>query len=201
MSHKKTLAGVAAFFLIAAIVFLNLNSDGAEERNEILEEVKTENLKETHHEKKKEEDTENALIAADIKGAVKKPGLYYIENGVRVLGLIEKAGGFLDDADQTQINLAEIIQDEMMIYVPFQGEAMSKGDIGVPGSGVNNGRISLNRATIEELQQLPGIGPGKAKLIIEYREESGRFKKIEDLKNVSGIGDKTYEKIAELISL
>ncbi|RDI44033.1 competence protein ComEA [Falsibacillus pallidus] len=200
MSYKKILAVLITLSLLAVIAFHFINSDETKVKSGILEEVNTENIEEIHDEKQKEGEVEKVLIAADIKGAVKKPGLYYIEPGARVLGLIEKAGGFLEDADQTQINLAEIIQDEMMIYVPLKGE-VKKEDIGVPGSGHSNGRISLNKATIEELQQLPGIGPGKAKLIIEYRQESGMFKKLEDLKNVSGIGDKTYEKIADLISL
>ncbi|RLQ98156.1 helix-hairpin-helix domain-containing protein [Falsibacillus albus] len=137
------------------------------------------------------------LIAADIKGAVQKPGVYFLKQGLRVKDLVVKAGGFTPEADRTQINMAQIIQDEMMIYIPEKGEVKS----GANDPTVQNRKVSINRSSVEELENLPGIGPGKAQRIIDYRAENGGFKKLEDLKNISGIGEKTFEKLKEFISL
>ncbi|MFD2446131.1 helix-hairpin-helix domain-containing protein [Bacillus sp. CGMCC 1.16607] len=138
-------------------------------------------------------------IMVDVKGAVIQPGVYHAIQGERVIDLIHKAGGFTKNADQNQVNLSEHIEDEMVIFVPILGDA--GGVSQEMGSSGKSTLININKASDSELQNLPGIGPSKAIAIIEYRETNGGFKKIEDLKKISGIGEKTFEKLAPLITV
>ncbi|RBP94070.1 competence protein ComEA [Cytobacillus firmus] len=144
-------------------------------------------------------------MKADIKGAVQKPGVYEAAEGDRVIDLLEKAGGLTDKADGTKINFALNITDEMVIYVPEKGEVLEEAAVGYENIEVrgqqDNGKINLNQANESELQMLPGIGPSKAAAIIEHRETNGSFKDIADLKLISGIGEKTFEKLKEHISV
>lgn len=144
--------------------------------------------------------TENPKrMMVDVKGAVKTPGVYDAKQGERIIDLVKKAGGFTMEANQNQVNLAQYIEDEMVIFVPSIDET---GPNNLKGPGTpNNGLINLNIATESELQTLPGIGPAKAIAIIEFRETNGGFQTIEDLKKISGIGEKTYEKLEALISV
>ncbi|PLS01217.1 helix-hairpin-helix domain-containing protein [Neobacillus cucumis] len=152
------------------------------------------------------EPTEPEKIMVDVKGQVTSPGVYESNAGERVIDVIEHAGGLTDQADQTQVNFAQHVEDEMVIYIPGKGEEGSNLPLPTGGSGAvssgtgqNMGKININNADEQELQNLPGIGPAKAAAIIEFRTTSGPFKTIEDLKNISGIGDKTFEKLKDLI--
>ncbi|MBS8264978.1 competence protein ComEA [Mesobacillus boroniphilus] len=141
------------------------------------------------------------IMMADIKGAVVNPGVYEIHEGGRVVDLIERAGGLVEDADTAAINFALYVQDEMAIYVPRIGENVEAALPVKAGEAAGKGTVNLNSAQSSELQTLPGIGPAKAEAIIEYRESNGPYKSIEDLKEISGIGDKTFEKLKDLISV
>lgn len=142
------------------------------------------------------------LIIVDIKGAVKKPGVYQFTLGERVNDAIQKAGGLKDDADQRQINLAEKLFDEMVIYVPIIGEVLpTSSTIGIGRQDHRSDEIDINRANITELEVLQGIGPAKAQAIIDYRSQNGPFKTINDLLKVSGIGEKSLEKIKAHITI
>ncbi|MGA9289414.1 MAG: ComEA family DNA-binding protein, partial [Anaerobacillus sp.] len=141
---------------------------------------------------------EMEFVMVDVKGAVKAPGVYEIEGSGRVKDVIARAGGFLKEADQTQLNLASKVADEMVIYVPIIGENSSEPLGSLPAE---SNFISINRADLTQLQELPGIGPSKAEAIIQYREENGGFTTIEDLQNISGIGEKTFEKLKDLITV
>lgn len=141
-------------------------------------------------------------ITVDIKGAVVKQGVYELTSDKRVHDLIDLAGGFLPEADPKSINLAQKLADEAVIYVAYQGENSS------PVTSSNNldntystGKISLNKASLSELQTISGIGLKKAQDIIAFREEHGRFKQLDELKQISGIGDKTFEKIQGELTL
>jgi competence protein ComEA len=143
-------------------------------------------------------------ILVDVKGAVTSPGVYEVNSGERVIDVINKAGGLLESADKNQINFAQRVADEMVLYIPATGEqrqsplAASVEGTSSPVSADGN-KVNLNTASETDLQTLPGIGPAKATAIIEYREGNGPFKKIEDLMEISGIGDKTFEKLKESI--
>ncbi len=141
---------------------------------------------------------EIAVVMVDVKGAVKAPGVYEIGGDGRVKDVITRAGGFLKDADETQLNLASKVADEMVIYVPVIGENKTEP---LGSQSAESDVVSINRADITELQELPGIGPSKAEAIIQYREENGRFTTIEDLQNISGIGEKTFDKLKDLITV
>ncbi|MFS0861630.1 helix-hairpin-helix domain-containing protein [Fredinandcohnia sp. 179-A 10B2 NHS] len=171
-----------------------------EERKEgILQEFQNEEIAESSD----MEDTlininENSKVFVDIKGEVVNQGVYEVDLDSRVKDVIEGAGGFTDNADLKQVNLALQVEDEMVIYVPSIDEEI-EGDITV--TQANDSKISLNKATIEELQTLNGIGPAKAAAIIAYREEFGPFKEINELLEVSGIGEKSLEKIQKQLKL
>ncbi|WP_174730099.1 helix-hairpin-helix domain-containing protein [Mesobacillus harenae] len=142
---------------------------------------------------------EQLIIMADIKGAVVKPGVYEMKEGERVVDLITAAGGVTEDAEVSGINFAVRITDEMIIYIPRVGEENPAGELA--DSGSKQGKVNLNKANASELETLPGIGPSKSAAIIEYRETNGSFKNIEELMEITGIGDKTFEKLQEHITV
>ncbi|MGE6751983.1 helix-hairpin-helix domain-containing protein [Rossellomorea sp. NPDC071047] len=139
-------------------------------------------------------------VFVDVKGEVVKPGLYEVRQGDRLKFVIDRAGGFTPDADKKVINLAVKVSDEMMIYVPRIGE-IEPPLLASPMSGNDSGkdRININTATQQEFETLPGIGPAKASTFIQYREEHGPFATIEEIQNISGVGEKTFEKLKEYI--
>ncbi|MDQ0161274.1 helix-hairpin-helix domain-containing protein [Aeribacillus alveayuensis] len=140
---------------------------------------------------------EEMIIYVDVKGAVKNPGVYEVKETDRVLTVIEKAGGFHENADINQVNLAAKLVDGSIVYVPKIGEQASNDNNQSP----SNNKININNATMEELQTLTGIGPSKAEAIISYREENGPFQAVDEIKNVSGIGEKSFEKIKDDITV
>lgn len=141
-----------------------------------------------------------------VCGAVKEPGVYYLEDGLRIVDAIEAAGGFSEDADKTFVNLAAPLTDGIKLQIPTLEESI-EGTSGVaidsfdnkPDSG--SGLININKASKEELKTLPGIGDGIAGKIIDYRTENGNFSCIEDIMKVSGIKDKLFSKIKEHITV
>ena len=137
----------------------------------------------------------------DVKGQVKFPGVYEVEEHLRVHDVIQLAGGFLEMANETAINLAQKISDEMVIYVPHLDEEINNTSTDAWSPSQDEKKVSLNQATTGELETLPGIGPSKAAAIIKYREEVGAFKSIDELTNVSGIGEKTLEKLRDSLDL
>ena len=151
-----------------------------------------------------EEEPEESVerdIFVDVKGAVRKPGIYKAVESERVNDLIIRAGGFTDEAHEESVNLAQKVLDEMVIYVPTEDEG---GE--VPSTEFLTGQghselLNINQASEQDFDGLPGIGPAKAKAIIEYRTENGPFKAVEELKDVSGIGEATFERLKENITV
>lgn len=170
----------------------------------------------------KEEKTatnENTRIKVDMKGCIKKPGVYEFLDYQRVIDAINKAGGLTEQADTSNINLSKKLDDEMVIYIyskeeiallkeneekeietNFKEELETFEPKEVPEKEIVNKKVSINTASLEELMTLPKIGESKAKEIIEYRKKT-TFTKLEDLLNVSGIGQSTYEQLKEFITL
>lgn len=158
------------------------------------------------NEEVKEEITEEIVeeeILVDVKGAVKNPGVYYARSGDRVIDVIDEAGGLMEDADEAAVNFAMRVADEMVIYIPKEGEEVELPEeiLAPVQKSEREGKINLNKADQSELETLPGIGPSKAEAIIEYRENEGPFKAIEDLMLVSGFGEKTFTKLKEKITV
>ncbi len=141
-------------------------------------------------------------IVVYVSGAVQAPGVYALPDGARVDDAIKAAGGPAADADLARVNLARRLHDEEQVYVPRLGETNPPvPPAGATGSDSTTGKININTATATELATLPGIGPALAQRIVEYRQAHGPFARIEDLKKVSGIGDKVFERIKDLITI
>ncbi len=174
----------------------------------------------------KKKGSKTNTVFVDIKGAVKSPGVYEVSSNSRIIDVIEKAGDLKKNADTSIINLSKKVKDEMYIIIYTKDEISSYKDkmlssseivnkveekiicpdsdndgcINKTGSSSETNKVNINTASISELTKLTGIGEGKAKKIIEYRKNN-KFEKIEDIKNVSGIGNSLYEKIKEDIEI
>ncbi|KQL58034.1 MULTISPECIES: helix-hairpin-helix domain-containing protein [Bacillaceae] len=142
------------------------------------------------------------VLMVDVKGAVKLPGVYTFTEGDRIDDAIKRAGGFTEDAEEIHVNLALKLLDEQVIYVPEMGEAPVEIEQHWKEEGEGESeKVNLNTATIEELQGLTGIGPAKAASIVSHREEHGPYQTIDDLKNVSGIGEKSFDSLKDFIEV
>lgn len=151
----------------------------------------------------KEEPLEQDLITVDVKGAVKSPGIYDLPVGSRVHDAVQKAGGLTEEADSKSLNLAQKISDEALVYVPTKGEeaASQQAASGTTPSTSKEKKINLNKASLEELKQVKGLGGKRAQDITDHREANGKFKSVDELKKVSGIGAKTIEKLKDYVTV
>lgn len=132
-----------------------------------------------------------ATIIVDVAGWVTRPGVYEFRQGDRVIDAIRMAGGGRHGADLTSINLAALLTDGQQIVVPRKGKpAVGAAGQGGTGSGGAEPLVNLNTATLDQLETLPGIGPALGQRILDYRQEHGPFRSVDDLLNVSGIGEK-----------
>ena len=164
-------------------------------------EVTTVSKDEKEDKNQKEEVVEQDLITVDVKGAVKTPGIYDLPVGSRINDAVQKAGGLTDNADSKSINLAQRISDEALVYVPTKEEATSQEAQSNASNTKENKKVNLNKASLEELKQVKGLGAKRAQDIIDYRESNGKFKSVDELKKVSGIGAKTIEKLKEYVTV
>ena len=151
----------------------------------------------------KEESPEQDLITVDVKGAVKSPGIYDLPVGSRVHDAVQKAGGLTEEADSKSLNLAQKVSDEALVYVLSKGEeaASQQTASGTPPSTSKDKKVNLNKASLEELKQVKGLGGKRAQDIIDHREANGKFKSVDELKKVSGIGAKTIEKLKDYVTV
>ena len=147
--------------------------------------------------------TVSTVIYVDVKGEVHHPGVYQMKAENRMKDLIEAAGGFTPLADDQKLNLAQLLEDQMVIIVPQKGEEVNSELAQSPASQKKEvgkeGKVNINTATVEELKTLKGIGEKKAEAIIEYRKKNGSFKNKEELMKVRGIGKKLYESFQERV--
>ncbi len=141
-------------------------------------------------------------ICVHVCGAVNTPGVYYLEPGSRVHNAVEMAGGLTADASDSFINMAQEVPDGVRIYIPTKSE-VTEGTIpeGSEAGQKDDGLVNINTAPKEALSQLPGIGESKADAIITYRENVGAFETPEDIMNVAGIKDSSFEKIKDKIKV
>ncbi|MDE5977265.1 MAG: helix-hairpin-helix domain-containing protein [Turicibacter sp.] len=196
---KQLMIVVIAVFVMMTIFYVSRSSSSEqvisldtykEDEQEIVEERLVESVEEEYI----------LTCMIDVKGQVKVPGIYEVDENFRIYDVIELAGGLLETANVDGINLAQKVRDEMVIYVPHI-EDSEEQLIEMPSQVSDSEKVSLNQATMSELETLPGIGPSKATAIIQYREEFGKFKSLEELTNVSGIGEKTLEKLRDYLEL
>ncbi|RSL34459.1 hypothetical protein D7Z54_04705 [Salibacterium salarium] len=201
MRWKQPFVLVTGIIALSIIVGLSISffsqTDKTEREEDFLQELSAETTGETVD--KEESVQENEVVqhvVVDVKGEVNSPGVYDIKEGERVIDAIDLAGGLLEDADPVQVNFAERVYDEMIIYVPKQGTE----NVTNPNNFEQNDKVRINYANREELETLPSVGPAKAEAIISYREEHGLFQSAEDLQSVSGIGEKSLEQLQEFIT-
>lgn len=148
-----------------------------------------------------EDANDDSEIMIHITGCINNPGVIEVNKGSRLKDVVDQCGGLKEEADINNINLAMKVEDEMKIHIPSIEE--SKQNNNIESSNIienNNNKVNLNNASKEELMTLPGIGESKSEKIIQYRE-GNRFKSIEDIKNVDGIGEKTFESFKDLIDV
>lgn len=151
----------------------------------------------------KDESPEQDLVTVDVKGAVKSPGIYDLPVGSRVHDAVQKAGGLTEEADSKSLNLAQKVSDEALVYVPTKGEEATSQQAasGTSPSTSKEKKVNLNKASLEELKQVKGLGGKRAQDIIDHREANGKFKSVDELKKVSGIGAKTIEKLKDYVTV
>lgn len=146
-------------------------------------------------------------LIVDVEGAVNKPGVYRLLATARVYDAIQHAGGLTEQADTSAINQAQKLHDQSQVFVPDKNSSSTAPNTAQTtaanseNSVTNTKTINLNTADVTELQNLPGVGPKKAELIIQYRQEKGSFSKIEYLTEVQGIGEKTFAKIKSQLTV
>lgn len=208
LSKKQILIiGVIAVIIVVVVVYYFFNS---------IQEISYEDLDSIESEELYEDDIKSSIrevveenIIVHIAGAVNNEGIVTLKEGERVIDAINQAGGLQEDADLTNVNLAYQVSDGQKIYIPHVGEEENEnsenGEDMIVGSLNENSQssslVNINTATVTELTDLPGIGEQTAQKIVNYRKENGKFNSIEDIKNVSGIGDAKYNSIKDYITV
>ena len=208
--QKKILIAIGVVVTIGIIYFI-YNKTGSTQISQVDDNILISTNSTKEGDEKESEDAE--IIIIHITGAVNKPGIVRLREGARIEDAINEADGLTEDADISNVNLAYVLEDGIRIKIPSVLETESlDNEVIMDSSGENiieesepissvNKTININKATETEFQSLPGIGAALATKIVEYREQNGKFSKIEDIKNVSGIGDSKYDKIKDLISI
>ncbi|MDU7125159.1 helix-hairpin-helix domain-containing protein [Finegoldia magna] len=206
-SKDKIIIGIAIIAL-AGFGYYKSSSDSlnSNQIQSIVDTKQTDNIN-NQSEVENKENEDNSSKMCQIDGCVNKPGVYSFKKDDRIKDIIDLAGGFTKDADTKSVNLAMKLKDEMKIFIPSKNEISKLQNHNTENSQIvtlkdNNSTnlVNINTADSDKLQTLPGIGPSKAKKIIEFREKN-QFKKIEELKNVDGIGEKTFESLKSLITI
>ncbi len=227
MKLKEKIIG-ALSILILSIIFLVagyiINHNKEEEYKEVFldeqqyfqsqnskgngENENTENKDSNNKDSENQENVNDSKIVVDIKGAVKAPKEYELKAGSRVRDLIEIAGGLTPEADEEKIYFSKILEDEQCIKIYKIGEEVLDSEIEVEeqqekGTGAvdSKGKININKATVDELMTIPGIGQVKAQSIVDYRNENGKFNSVDELTNITGIGVKTLEKLRDKVDI
>lgn len=190
---KKWLGLVAIIGTLLFLVFWKTNQ--SVERTPITMNVQEKEIEKKGKPKISDTKEQKRTIIIDVKGAVNKEGVYEMKEGDRVKDAVQKAGGFLSEVDMKKVILAQIVQDQMLLYIPSKNES----EQGMFTSSKEDGKIRINTAAKEQLEKITGIGSRKAESILKYREEHGPFQKIEDLLEIDGIGAKSLEKIKDQI--
>lgn len=189
---------VIVFGTIGIFFYKNVIMKSSYNYDELEEIDNQENMEEVEDIEEVEE-----KVIVHIAGCIKNQGIVILDQGQRIIDAIEKAGGATEEADLNKINLAYELQDGEKIYIPSKNDEDENNYITSTYSVEEKGNtiININKASIEQLQTLNGIGESMARKIIKYREENGKFEKIEDIKNVPGIGDSKFNNIKDNITV
>ena len=214
---KKTIFILSGIVIILSVVIVVVYKNNTYSNEEVVDIFKNEDKEDKEE---KEEVNDNKKVIVDIKGSIVNPGVYEVDRTSRVMDVISLAGGLLEDADTSLINLAKVVSDEMTIIIYSKEEVSSDKDKDKDEclcdcplinndacieeedtKGEEDNYVNINTCSKEELMTINGIGEAKAKAIIDYREKNGNFNTIEDIRNVSGIGDSLFEKIKAYITV
>lgn len=212
--NKKT---KILLIILIAIMAIGISYYAYQNEKESQNIIEQQNL-EIEENKQEESSKETKKIIVHVSGAVQNEGVIELEENSRIADAIEKAGGFREDAYTKDVNLAYKLEDGMKIYIPTMEEKENEKTNVIVESNIEtennnssysnasdgkntNSKVNINTASKEELDTLPGIGPSTAEKIINYRKEKGKFKSIEEIKDVSGIGDSKYENIKDMIEI
>ncbi len=141
----------------------------------------------------------SSKLVVYVTGAVAQPGLYRLQEGSRVAGAVARAGGVTPSADTEAVNLAAPLADGMQVSIPSRVAGAAGTAAAAPGASAPAGRVSLNAATLDELDELPGVGPVTAQKIVDYRSAHGGFGSVDDLDAIPGIGPVRIEQLRELV--
>ena len=205
MEYKKVLSIIGGVLAVIVIILVGrgMMASSMKEKVMVTNAVNTTRVEETTTMM-----PQNCYV--DIKGEVLRPGVYEFSCESRIQEVIKKAGGFTEEADETKINLAQKITDQMQIIVPnlhskqeggvTEGNSEKGNSSNTTPSNSKQGTVNINTATLEELQTIKGIGKKKAEAILQYRKEHGAFRTKEDLLQVKGIGKKALEAIESQVN-
>ena len=205
MEYKKVLSIIGGVLAVIVIILVGrgMMASSTKEKVMVTNAVNTTRVEETTTMM-----PQNCYV--DIKGEVLRPGVYEFSCESRIQEVIKKAGGFTEEADETKINLAQKITDQMQMIVPnlhskqeggvTEGNSEKGNSSNTTPSNSKQGTVNINTATLEELQTIKGIGKKKAEAILQYRKEHGAFRTKEDLLQVKGIGKKALEAIESQVT-
>ena len=205
MEYKKILSIIGGVLAVIVIILVGrvMMASSTKEKVMVTNAVNTTRVEETTTMM-----PQNCYV--DIKGEVLRPGVYEFSCESRIQEVIKKAGGFTEEADETKINLAQKITDQMQMIVPnvnskqeggvTEGNSEKGNSSNMILSNAKQGKVNINTATLEELQTIKGIGKKKAEAILQYRKEHGPFRTKEDLLEVKGIGKKALEAIESQVN-
>lgn len=216
---KVYIIGTIFIVVLSGSIILYRNIINKDKTLDFQEEILIKDAKEGINIKEKEEDKDEDIIIIHVTGEVRKSGIVKLKNGARIEDAINAAGGLTENADITDVNLAYVLEDGCKLNIPSKSEEMEDiklkeniildkesgnviGDRYIEDMNVNqtkNIKININKSTKEQLEKIPGIGAVLAERIIEYRNENGNFKNIEELKQVNGIGENKFNNIKEYI--
>lgn len=207
---------MAAILLVVSLLRPKNNVQSPQENSEVMmagSEAQSSSVTSNPSTDSVQKSARKQKLMVDVKGAVKKPGVYEVKPGMRVVDGIELAGGLTESADRKNINMALQLSDQQVVYIPIKGEIKDFDPKHLMGTAGNAGNeslassssagelVNINTADKNALLTLNGIGDKKADQIISYREEQGGFKTIDDLKQVQGIGDKIFAGLKDSITV
>lgn len=211
-NQKKIILIIGIVITIIVMFFIYKKADKKEIINMDDEILVMANSTSSDNAKKERDDMED-IIVVHVSGAIKSPGVVKLKQGARIEDAIEKAGGLKDNADISNVNLAYVLEDGVKIIIPEKGDdgqtvdivSSSVGDEIILNFNSNEEekktKVNINKASQSDLESLSGVGPSLASKIIDYRNNNGNFLNIEDIKNVSGIGDNKFEAIKDYICI
>ena len=216
--QKIILAIIISIILLITFAYIYKNIYSVDESSEIIinNDMQIENNLVQNEENQENNLKEEEKVVVHVIGEVNNPGVVTLKEGARIIDAINEAGGKTEEADLSKINLAYVIEDGTQIYIPRINENLNEIELMTQDAGsstiisnseTDNGenskevKVNINTANKEKLETLPGIGETTAQKIIDYREANGKFNNIEDIKNVSGIGDAKFNSLKDKITV